>query len=129
MPMLLSVCAISAGAALGALARWLLGLWLNPLFPAIPPGTLAANWLGSFLMGLLLGLFAFLPVPQPVRLGALTGFLGAFTTFSTFASEMSALLQEKRLYTFGFGLLLHVAGSIALFLAGWKIIGWLKRQI
>ena len=63
--MWLYVLAISGGAALGANARWLLGLWLNALFPALPLGTLAANLLGGWLIGLALGVFAWLPALAP----------------------------------------------------------------
>ena len=83
--MLNSILAISAGAALGAVMRWLLGLSLNALFPTIPPGTLVANLLGAYLIGIALALFAQHPALAPEwRLLLITGFLGSLTTFSTF---------------------------------------------
>lgn len=113
--MWLSVVAISAGAVLGANLRWLLGIWLNTLFPAIPPGTLVANWLGAWLIGLALGLFAWLPQLSPEwRLFAVTGFLGALTTFSTFSAEMFTNLQAGRLTLALAGIALHVIGSLCM---------------
>ena len=113
--MWLSVVAISAGAVLGANLRWLLGMWLNTLFPAIPPGTLVANWLGAWLIGLALGLFAWLPQLSPEwRLFAVTGFLGALTTFSTFSAEMFTNLQSGRLALALAGIALHVIGSLCM---------------
>ena len=95
--MWLYVLAISGGAALGANARWLLGLWLNALFPALPLGTLAANLLGGWLIGLALGVFAWLPALAPEwRLFLVTGFLGALTTFSTFSAEMFGAGRHRR---------------------------------
>ncbi len=83
--MLSAVLAISAGASLGALLRWGLGLWLNAWFPAIPPGTLAANLIGGYLIGVAMGVFAHhVALPPEWRLFVITGFLGGLTTFSTF---------------------------------------------
>ncbi len=79
---------IFIGAGLGAWLRWGLGLALNPLFPALPLGTLAANALGGLLMGMLLALFAHFESLSPVlRLTLMTGFLGGLTTFSAFSGE------------------------------------------
>lgn len=93
--MWISVLAIGAGAAIGANIRWLLGLWLNALFPAVPPGTLVANWLGAWLIGMAIGLFAWLPQLAPEwRLFLITGMLGALTTFSTFSFETLQLAES-----------------------------------
>lgn len=113
-----SIFSISIGATLGAVARWILGLCLNPLFPLLSIGTLFANWLGSFIMGLLLGCFSLWPVNPILRQGLITGFLGALTTFSTFSAEMGELFLQKRILWLFLGITLHVAGSIALFLLG-----------
>lgn len=113
--MWLSVVAISAGAILGANLRWLLGWWLNALFPAIPPGTLVANWLGAWLIGVAIGVFAWLPsVSAEWRLFAITGFLGALTTFSTFSVEMFANVQAGRWVLALGGIAAHVVGSLCL---------------
>ncbi len=113
--MWLSIIAISAGAALGANLRWLLGTWLNALYPAIPPGTLVANWFGAWLIGLALAYFSHLPHLSPEwRLFIITGFLGALTTFSTFSAETLTNLQSGRWGMALAGVAIHVIGSIAL---------------
>ncbi|EKF76077.1 camphor resistance protein CrcB [Alcanivorax hongdengensis A-11-3] len=113
--MWLSVVAIGAGAAIGANLRWLLGMWLNALFPAIPPGTLAANLLGAWLIGMAIGLFAWLPQLAPEwRLFLITGMLGALTTFSTFSAEMFTNLQTGRWGMAFAGIAIHVVGSLCM---------------
>lgn len=113
--MWISVLAIGAGAAIGANLRWLLGLWLNSLFPAVPPGTLVANWLGAWLIGMAIGLFAWLPQLAPEwRLFLITGMLGALTTFSTFSAEMFTNLQAGRWGMAFAGIAVHVVGSLCM---------------
>ena len=117
--MLASITAIAAGAVLGALSRWLLGQWLNALFPAIPPGTLAANLIGGYLIGVAVAYFAAHPSLAPEwRLLVITGFLGALTTFSTFSAEVVSLLQQGRLLWAAAAVSTHVIGSLAMTLAG-----------
>ena len=95
--MFTSVAAISLGAALGALLRWQLGVRLNSLFPALPLGTLAANLLGGYLVGVAVAWLAQHPtLPPQVRLFAVTGVLGGLTTFSTFSAEVVTPLMEGR---------------------------------
>ena len=87
--------AVGTGAALGAWLRWILGVLFNPVFPTVPLGTLAANLVGGYLIGVCvewLGLHA--DLPPEVRLFAVTGFLGGLTTFSTFSSEAVGLLAR-----------------------------------
>ena len=90
---MLPVLAICLGACVGALARWQLGLWLNPVATAgtvLPWGTLAANLLGGYLVGVCVAVFQALPQLDPVwRLALVTGFLGALTTFSSFSRNSS----------------------------------------
>jgi CrcB protein len=89
--------AVGVGAMLGAWARWGLGAWLNPLTPALPLGTLAANVGGGYAVGLAVAFFAAHPSVAPEwRLACITGFLGALTTFSTFSAESFELLQAER---------------------------------
>ena len=91
-----SVLAICIGACVGALARWGLGLWLNP-GGLIPWGTLAANLLGGYLIGMCVATFQSMPQMDPAwRQLLVTGFLGALTTFSTFSTEIIGLLQQAR---------------------------------
>jgi fluoride exporter len=116
---LLSLLAISLGASAGAVCRWLLGVALNGLFPALPPGTLAANLIGGYLIGLAVGGFAQHPGLAPEwRLLVMTGFLGGLTTFSTFSAEVTGLLQQGRLGWAAATISAHVAGSLVLTLAG-----------
>lgn len=96
--MLLSIAAISAGASIGALLRWLLSLTLNPLLPALPLGTLAANLVGGYGIGLAMGWLGLHPeLPPQLRLFLVTGLLGGLTTFSTFSAEVVNHLQDGRL--------------------------------
>jgi CrcB protein len=126
----LSIFAICAGASLGALLRWLLGLWLNGLFPAIPPGTLAANLIGGYLIGVALGLFAHhVALPPEWRLFAITGFLGGLTTFSTFSLEVTVLLQQGRLLLAGGAIAVHVVGSLLATLGGLATFEALRRGL
>jgi len=113
--MWLSVLSIGAGAAIGANLRWLLGLWLNAMFPAIPLGTLVANLLGAWLIGIGIALFAQLPSLSPeIRLFVITGFLGALTTFSTFSAEMFGNIQAERYGMALMGIGIHVLGSLVM---------------
>lgn len=117
--MITSLAAISLGAALGASARWLLGEALNSLFPAIPPGTLLANISGGYIIGVAVSIFAALPDISPNwRLFAVTGFLGALTTFSTFSLEVGLLIQQGRYMLAALSTALHVCGSLGAFFAG-----------
>jgi len=115
---MISVFAICLGACLGALARWGLGLWLNP-GAVIPLGTLAANLIGGYLVGVCVAVFQALPNLDPVwRLALVTGFLGALTTFSSFSAEVVGMLGQQR-YALAFGTAtLHLFGSLLLTLAG-----------
>lgn len=126
--MLTSLFAITIGAAIGAIARWLLALGLNGLFPSLPPGTLLANLIGAYLIGLALGLFAQHPdLPPQWRLFVITGVLGGLTTFSTFSGEVVHLLQQGRLAWAGAAISAHVLGSLALTLAGLATAEALRR--
>ena len=113
------VLAISVGAALGALLRWQLGLKLNSFFPALPPGTLVANLVGGYIIGLAVAAFAQVPGLAPEwRLLIITGFCGGLTTFSTFSAEIVTLLQAGRLGMAMGAIATHVAGSLVMTLAG-----------
>jgi len=93
-----SVVAISIGASLGALLRWWFGTQLNGLFPTIPPGTLAANLIGGYIIGLAIAFFSSDTDLSPeLRLVIVTGLCGGLTTFSTFSAELVALMQQERL--------------------------------
>lgn len=116
-----SVIAISLGAVIGALARWRLSLWLNQSAAVLPWGTLAANWIGAYLVGVAVVFFQSQTQIDPVwRLAIITGFLGALTTFSTFSVEVVSMLQHGRwlLATGTTGL--HLFGSLLLTWAGMR---------
>jgi CrcB protein len=123
---MLAAIAICLGASLGALSRWGLGLWLTP-GGAIPWGTLAANLIGGYLIGICVAVFQALPQLDPVwRMALVTGFLGGLTTFSSFSAEVVNLLMQQR-YLLALGPAgLHVAGSLLLTVAGiWTANYWL----
>ncbi len=111
--------AVGGGAAVGAWLRWWLGIVLNPLFPTLPLGTLAANLIGGYLIGIALALLThFEALPPEVRLLLVTGFLGGLTTFSTFSAEAATLLGRSQ-YGWAAALIVaHVVGSIAMTFAG-----------
>lgn len=119
---MMPVFAICIGASLGALARWRLGLWLSP-GAALPWGTLAANLLGGYLVGVCVAVFQALPHLDPVwRLALVTGFLGALTTFSSFSAEVVNMLGQQR-FALAFGTAaLHLFGSLLLTAAGIKSV-------
>ncbi|MCK0163472.1 fluoride efflux transporter CrcB [Marinobacter sp. S6332] len=125
--MWLSLIAVSVGAVVGANMRWLLGLWLNTSYHAIPFGTLAANLSGGWLVGLLLGYFSQSSSLAPEwRLFAITGLCGALTTFSTFSLEMFAAIQDGKWAMAITGILAHVVGSILMTALGIYTFGVLK---
>jgi CrcB protein len=125
--MLNSIFAISLGAALGAVMRWLLGVKLNSLFPAIPPGTLVANLVGGYIIGLAIAFFAQAPNIAPEwRLLVVTGFCGGLTTFSTFSAEVVSLLQAGRPVMALGAIAVHVAGSLLATGVGLLSWQWLK---
>ena len=127
---MLAVIAISIGASIGALARWRLGVWLNGgAVGVVPWGTLAANLIGGYLIGVCVAVFQALPQLDPVwRLAIITGFLGGLTTFSSFSAEVVTMLQHQR-YGLALGTtLVHVGGSLLLTIAGIKTVGWATGQ-
>jgi len=115
--------AVGAGAAVGAWLRWWLGILFNPAFPTLPLGTLAANLVGGYLMGLVMAVFAEHPgLPPEARLLLATGFLGGLTTFSTFSAETVTLLLRAQYGWTAVSIAVHVAGSlIATMLGLWTV--------
>jgi len=114
-----SIVAIAIGAALGALLRWQLGTRLNSMFPTIPPGTLAANLIGAYVIGMAMAFFSAFPaIPPEWRLLVVTGFCGGLTTFSTFSAEVAVLLQQGQLFWAVGAIAGHVCGSVFMTLAG-----------
>jgi fluoride exporter len=122
-----SIVAIWIGAGLGALLRWWLGDQLNAHFPTIPPGTLVANLVGAYVIGLAIAFFAAYSAIAPEwRLFVITGFCGGLTTFSTFSAEAVTLLQQGR-YLWACGAAgAHLAGSVLMTFAGIGTVLWLR---
>ena len=128
LPVLRSIVAISVGASLGALLRWWLGLALNGLFPTVPPGTLVANVVGGYLVGLAIAFFATYSALAPEwRLLVITGFCGGLTTFSTFSAEIVTLLQQGRATWAFVAAGAHLAGSLLATFAGIATMVWLRQ--
>jgi CrcB protein len=124
-----SIAAISLGASIGAVLRWYLGLRLNSLFPNVPPGTLAANLIGGYIIGVAVAFFATVPEISPEwRLLIITGFCGGLTTFSTFSSEVVTQLQQE---AWGWALAtiaVHLAGSVSMTLLGIATFIWYHNR-
>ena len=120
------ILAISLGSASGGLLRWSLGARLNSLFPDIPPGTVTANLIGGYVVGVAVAYFAQAPDIAPEwRLLIITGFCGGLTTFSTFSAEVVTLLQQGRLTLAMGAIAIHVSGSLLMTLAGlasWQLL-------
>jgi len=110
-----SFLAVGLGATLGAWLRWGLGVLFNPLFPTLPLGTLAANLIGGYLVGVAVTVFHInVDVPQEIKLLVVTGFLGGLTTFSTFSAEVVGMVQRAE-YAWAAGTAsLHLCGSLLL---------------
>ncbi|MCY1294555.1 putative fluoride ion transporter CrcB [compost metagenome] len=126
--MLKPILAIALGSSVGALLRWWLGLKLNNLFPSIPPGTLMANLVGGYIIGVAVAYFASAPNLSPEwRLLIITGFCGGLTTFSTFSAEIVTLLQQGRLTMALGAVAIHVSGSLLMTFAGLISWHWLAR--
>jgi fluoride exporter len=110
-----SILAVFGGAGCGALLRWWLGGWLNPVFPTIPLGTLAANLIGGLLVGVASAFFTHnTALPPEWRLLIITGFLGGLTTFSTFSVEVVTLIgRQEHWWALG-AASVHLVGSLIL---------------
>jgi fluoride exporter len=128
--MTLSISAIGMGAALGALLRWYLANRLNASFPQLPPGTLVANILGAYLIGIAMAVFLAFPALSPQwRLLTVTGFLGGLTTFSTFSAEVvTAILDGRAIWAIS-TVAAHVLGSVLMTLFGVGTVRFVRTLI
>jgi CrcB protein len=115
--------AVAAGGAAGAVMRWLMASGIQRMAGgAFPWGTLVVNALGSFLLGFLfVWLIERSSASELMRLALTVGFLGAFTTFSTYSLESIRLLQEGA-FTLAFG---NIVGQVIVCL----MLTWLGVQL
>ena len=111
--------AVGVGAAVGAWLRWWLSAAFNAVVPTLPLGTLLANLVGGYLVGVAVEVFSQQNyLPPELRLLVITGFLGGLTTFSSFSAEAVGLMNSAR-YGWMAGLIVaHVAGSIVMTVLG-----------
>jgi CrcB protein len=120
------ILSISTGASIGAVMRWQLGVKLNALYPQLPLGTLSANLLGGYIIGLAASYTAQHPNLSPEwRLLIMTGFCGGLTTFSTFSLEVVNLLQQGKFTWAMANISTHVLGSLLMTFLGfatWQAI-------
>ena len=118
-----SVLAVGIGGALGSMFRWLLGVRLNGLYPQLPLGTLAANVIAGYIIGVAIAFFASLPqIPPEWRLFVTTGLMGGLSTFSTFSAEVVADLQQGR-YGWAAGeVAIHLSASIIMTILGFATV-------
>ena len=124
-----SILAVALGSALGALLRWQLGEKLNALLPTLPPGTLIANLIGAYIIGLAIAFFSACADLSPEwRLLVITGFCGGLSTFSTFSAEIVALLQRGQYAMAGGAIALHVVGALLMTFAGIATVTLLKSS-
>lgn len=122
-----SIVAVSVGASLGALLRWWLSAKLNAYFPNIPPGTLAANLIGGYIIGAAIAFFStFAGIAPEWRLFIITGFCGGLTTFSTFSGELVTLLRSGQVLWACAGASVHLFGSLVMTVAGIATVEWLR---
>jgi CrcB protein len=122
-----AVVSISIGAALGALLRWWLGVRLNSSFTPIPSGTLAANLIGCYVVGIAIaGLGSLTALAPEWRLFIITGFCGGLTTFSAYSAEIVALLQQGRVLWASALVAVHLAGGVVMTFAGIGTVAWLR---
>ncbi|MBK1902247.1 MULTISPECIES: fluoride efflux transporter CrcB [Burkholderia] len=123
-----SVLAVAIGGALGSLLRWALGLRLNGLFPELALGTLAANVIAGYIIGVAIAFFSRVPeIPSEWRLFVITGMMGGLSTFSTFSAEVAAHLQEGRLGWAAGEIAIHVGSSLIMTLLGIATVSAVAR--
>ncbi len=124
-----AILAIAVGSSFGALLRWVLGMSLNSVLPQLPPGTLVANLIGAYVIGVALAVFTDMPGIAPEwRLLVITGFCGGLTTFSTFSAEVVGLMQSGRLSWAFATIAVHVMGSLAMTFLGMASWQWLRLR-
>ena len=125
--MLKAVFLIALGGGLGSVLRWFFSLSFNQVFPTLPLGTLIANLVAGYLIGVFIIVFINNPSIAPEwRLFIITGCLGGLSTFSTFSAEVATLLQQGRMLWGGIVIATHVIGSISMTLLGMMTVTAIK---
>ena len=123
-----SLMAVAVGGTLGCLLRWFLSLALNRYLPTLPPGTLAANLIGCYIIGVAIAIITVNPaLPVEWRLFVTTGFCGGLTTFSTFSAEVVTLMQGGRLAWAMGTIAAHLIGSLLMTVAGIATVSWARH--
>lgn len=123
-----SFLAVAIGGALGSLFRWFLGVRLNGLYPDLPLGTLAANVIAGYIIGVAIAFFARLPqIPPEWRLFVTTGLMGGLSTFSTFSAEVVSKLQQGRFGWAAGEVAFHLSGSIIMTILGFATVAAFSR--
>lgn len=123
-----SFLAVAIGGALGSLFRWFLGVRLNGLYPDLPLGTLAANVIAGYIIGVAIAFFARLPqIPPEWRLFVTTGLMGGLSTFSTFSAEVVSKLQQGRFGWAASEVAFHLSGSIIMTILGFATVAAVSR--
>lgn len=126
----IAMLAVFGGGGVGALLRWRLGSWLNPIFPTVPLGTLSANLIGGLLIGVFSAYFTHNAGVAPEwRLFVITGFMGGLTTFSTFSVEVVTLFGEREYAWALDAASAHLFGSLMLTAFGILIVNALFVRI
>lgn len=124
-----SVAAVSVGGIVGCLLRWLLGLWFNTQPSVVPLGTLAANLVGGYIVGVAVAFFAINNnLPPEWRLLVITGFCGGLTTFSSFSAEVITMLRQDRMVWACSTIALHLFGSLLMTFAGIATVSGLMKS-
>jgi CrcB protein len=127
--MFYAIAAISIGASCGAVLRWFFDITLNSVFPNLPLGTLTANLLGGYLIGLAMAVFASQPSLSPEwRLLVITGFLGGLTTFSSFSAQVTEMIQQDKWLWASTTIVTHVAGSLIMTMLGLATIAFVRKM-
>lgn len=114
---------VALGGSMGSVLRWSLGLMLNALYPAIPPGTLISNLIAGYVIGVLLAVFSIYPFIAPEwKLFLITGCMGGLSTFSSFSAEVAMLFQQGKMGLALMAVSAHVVGSVILTLLGMSTV-------
>jgi CrcB protein len=123
-----SVAAICVGGSLGCVLRWFIALWLNGPPSIVPLGTLAANLIGAYIVGIAVAFFTLNENIAPEwRVLVITGFCGGLTTFSSFSAEVVTLLRNHRMLWAFSTIGLHLFGSLLMTFAGFATVAGFKN--